>query len=665
MIVATERLLSSPADLARLREEAAARGKPTGTVISLCRGGGCEVKGSARLFAALHAAVEELRGGGKDVQLKRIGCHGFCEIGPILIVHPGNILYCNVQEADVPEIMRETILGGRVVARLLYADPETGKSLATSQEIPFYRRQMRFVLRYNGFIDPTSIEDYIAMGGYAALAKALTEMTPEEIIKEVELSGLRGRGGGGFPTGRKWRTCREAHGDVRYVICNGDEGDPGAFMDRSVMEDVPHSVIEGMIIGAFAIGSHQGFIYVRNEYPLAVVRLRQAIEDARRYGLLGEDILGSGFSFDIRINRGGGAFVCGESTALMASLEGRVGEPRAKYVHTVEVGLHGKPTTLNNVETWANVPYIITNGAEAFASVGTAGSKGTKVFSLVGKIANTGLVEVPMGMSLREIVCEIGGGVPGGRKLKAVQTGGPSGGCIPESLLDTPVDFDELTKLGSMMGSGGLIVMDEDTCMVGVAQVLSGLPRQGVLREMHRLPRRRRAGAARPRAHLRGQRPAGRRGVAAGAVRYPRSRRALRARQHRLQPDPQHHSLFPQGIRRAHPRAPLPGARVPRAVQVPDRRREMQRLRPVQEGMPGKDHHRRAQAGARHRSRKMHPVREMLRGLPVLGGGESLRNAECGVQSAECRTNGVRGPLSTGEARSAFHSEFCTLHSAF
>jgi NADH-quinone oxidoreductase subunit F len=470
MIVATERLLNSPADLAHLREEAAARGKPTGTVMSLCRGGGCEVKGSGRLFAALQGAVEELRAGGKDVQLKRIGCHGFCEIGPILVIHPGNILYRNVQEADVPEIVRETILGGRAVARLLYADPDTGKSLATSQEIPFYRRQMRFVLRYNGFIDPTSIEDYIAMGGYAALAKALTEMTPEQIIREVELSGLRGRGGGGFPTGRKWRTCREAHGNVRYVICNGDEGDPGAFMDRSVMEDVPHSVIEGMIIGAFAIGSRQGFIYVRNEYPLAVVRLRQAIEDARRYGLLGEDILGSGFSFDIRINRGGGAFVCGESTALMASLEGKPGEPRAKYIHTVEVGLHGKPTTLNNVETWANVPYIITNGAKAFASVGTEGSKGTKVFSLVGKIANTGLVEVPMGMSLREIVCDIGGGVPGGRKLKAVQTGGPSGGCIPESLLDTPVDFDALTKLGSMMGSGGLIVMDEDTCMVGVAR---------------------------------------------------------------------------------------------------------------------------------------------------------------------------------------------------
>ena len=468
MIVATERL-ASPADLARLREEVAQRAKGERTVVTVCGGTGCEAKGAASVFAAFEAAAKELGAGGAKVQLKRTGCHGFCERGPIVVVHPGDLFYQNVQEADVPEIVRETVLGGRKVERLLYKDA-AGKALATSAEIPFYNKQMRIVLRWNGILDPASIEEYIGIGGYSALARALTEMAPEQVIHEVELSGLRGRGGGGFPTGRKWRSCRDAHGDERYVICNGDEGDPGAFMDRSVMEANPHSVLEGMVIGAFAIGSRQGYIYVRNEYPLAVVRLRQAIEDARKYGLLGEDILGSGFSFDLRINRGGGAFVCGESTALMASLEGKPGEPRAKYIHTVEVGLHGKPTTLNNVETWANVPYIINNGAKAFAEVGTKGSKGTKVFSLVGKVCNTGLVEVPMGMALREIVCDIGGGIPGGKKLKAIQTGGPSGGCIPEKLLDTPVDFDELTKLGSMMGSGGLIVMDEDTCMVNVAR---------------------------------------------------------------------------------------------------------------------------------------------------------------------------------------------------
>ena len=326
------------------------------------------------------------------------------------------------------------------------------------------------MLAHNGVIDPTSIEDYIAAGGYSALLKALTEMDREQVLAEVERSGLRGRGGGGFPTARKWRSCRDAPGEPKYVICNGDEGDPGAFMDRSIMEGNPHAVLEGMAIGAYAIGSSQGYIYVRNEYPLAVEHLSGSIEQARELGLLGRDILGSGFSFDIRINRGGGAFVCGESTALMASLEGRPGEPRAKYVHTVESGLWGKPTNLNNAETWANVPAIIERGGEWFASIGTEGSKGTKVFSLVGQVTNTGLVEVPMGITLREIIEVIGGGVKEGKAFKAVQTGGPSGGCIPAEHLDAKVDFDELTKLGSMMGSGGMIVMDEDTCMVQVAR---------------------------------------------------------------------------------------------------------------------------------------------------------------------------------------------------
>jgi len=355
------------------------------------------------------------------------------------------------------------------VERLLYSDRVSGQKLTYEHDVPFYKLQKRLVFGNNGLIDPSSIEDYLTVGGYTALAKAL-QMQPEGIIAEVKKSGLRGRGGGGFPTGNKWESTRNAEGETKYVICNADEGDPGAYMDRSVVEGNPHSVIEGMIIGAYAIGAHQGYVYIRNEYPLAVRHMRTALEQAEAYGLLGKDILGSGFDFSVRFQRGGGAFVCGESTALMASLEGRVGEPRAKYVHTSEQGLWGQPTDLNNVETWANVPLIINNGADWYAGIGTAGSKGTKIFSLVGNINNTGLVEVPMGISLREIIFDIGGGIPKGRSFKAVQTGGPSGGVIPESLLDMPVDFDELTKAGSMMGSGGMIVMDDKTCMVDIAR---------------------------------------------------------------------------------------------------------------------------------------------------------------------------------------------------
>jgi len=338
------------------------------------------------------------------------------------------------------------------------------------KEVPFYKEQTRLIFGNNGKIDPTKIEDYIALGGYSSLSKVLFDMNPEEVIDEITRAGLRGRGGGGFVTGRKWSYCRNAQEKTKYVICNADEGDPGAYMDRSVLEGNPHAVLEGMIIGAYAIGSHQGFIYVRNEYPLAVEHVSLAVEQAQEFGLLGQDILGSAFDFSVEINRGGGAFVCGESTALMASLEGRVGEPRAKHIHTVESGLWDKPSNLNNVETWANVPLIIDRGAEWYSRIGTETSKGTKIFSLVGKIRNTGLVEVPMGISLREIIYEIGGGIPGDKKFKAIQTGGPSGGCIPEKLLDLPVDFDELTKVGSMMGSGGMIVMDEDTCMVDMAR---------------------------------------------------------------------------------------------------------------------------------------------------------------------------------------------------
>jgi len=399
-----------------------------------------------------------------------------------VVIQPEDTLYQRVKIQDIPEIVEKTLAGGEVIERLLYHDAG-GQAYTKESEVPFYKHQMRLILAHNGHIDPTSIDDYIAVGGYAALGKVLSSMKPEQVIKMIKASGLRGRGGGGFPAGVKWESCRAAKSEdgVRYIICNGDEGDPGAFMDRSVMEGNPHSVIEGMIIGAWAIahpGKPAGYIYVRNEYPLAVERLGIALKQARELGLLGENILGSGLNFDIKINKGGGAFVCGESTALMASIEGFVGEPRAKHIHTVESGLWNKPTNLNNVETWANVPLIIERGVEWYTSIGTGdvrdnpwgGSKGTKIFSLVGKVQNTGLVEVPMGVTLRHIIFNIGGGIIGGKRFKAVQTGGPSGGCLPESLLDMPVDFDELTKAGSMMGSGGMIVMDESTCMVDVAR---------------------------------------------------------------------------------------------------------------------------------------------------------------------------------------------------
>jgi NADH-quinone oxidoreductase subunit F len=437
--------------------------------VRVCIGTGCAAKGSRRLYELFVEAVEQ---SGEDVLLeaKQVGCHGFCERGPIVVVQPGDIFYQRVEEPDVPEIFRETVLGGRVIHRLLYKDPSTGRIAQNAEQIPFYHIQKRIVLANNGIIDPTEIRDYIGKGGYSALAKVLSSMTPDEVIEEITSSGLRGRGGGGFPTGLKWRAARDSKGNHKYVIANGDEGDPGAFMDRSLMEGSPHSIIEGMLIGAFAIGSTQGYIYVRNEYPLAVKHLSMAVESACEAGLLGRDILSTGLNFEIRINRGAGAFVCGEETGLMASLEGLAGAPRPKYVLPVERGLWQKPSVINNVETLANVPAIIANGADWFASLGTDKSKGTKIFSLVGKVKNTGLVEVPMGITLRRIVEEIGGGVPDDKRFKAVQTGGPSGGCIPAEYLDTRVDFDELTKLGSMMGSGGMIVMDEDTCMVHVAK---------------------------------------------------------------------------------------------------------------------------------------------------------------------------------------------------
>jgi len=461
--------LRSEKDLRELRRRLVSEEKKFETTLTICGGTGCNASGSRAVIDALRKEIKRKRLAG-EVRLRVTGCHGFCEQGPIMIIEPGNIFYCHLEPGDAAEIVGETIAGGRVIDRLLYTDPVTSKKVRTESKIPFYRAQDRRLLGRNKMVDPRSIDDYIATGGYSAIARALTEFSPGEVIREVKAAGLRGRGGGGFPTARKWEECRGAQADEKYVMCNADEGDPGAYMDRSILEGNPHVVIEGMMIGAHAIGACRGFIYVRNEYPLAVEHARFAVEQAREYGLLGEDILGAGFSFDIEIARGGGAFVCGESTALMASLEGKVGEPRPKDVHTAVDGLWHKPSTLNNVETWANVPGIVSNGAAWFAEKGTRGSKGTKIFALTGRVKNTGLVEVAMGTTLDDIVFKIGGGALDGAKVKAVQTGGPSGGCLPVDKFDLPVDFDALYQAGSMVGSGGIVVMDEKTCMVDVAR---------------------------------------------------------------------------------------------------------------------------------------------------------------------------------------------------
>lgn len=456
-------------ELEDLRSEIIAGRDTNKPRITVCGGTGCHASGCVDVADALKSAIKS-NGSEDSVDLVVTGCHGFCERGPIVLVHPGEIFYQKVTPQDVDEIITETVEKGKLIDRLLYRDPATNEVKPLESDIPFYNKQMRLVMGNNTSVDPTNLMDYIAVDGYVALEKVLSDMTPEETVDEIKKSGLRGRGGGGFLTGRKWESTRNAAGDTKYIICNADEGDPGAYMDRSILEGNPHSVLEGMIIGAHAIGANEGYIYVRNEYPLAVANITTAISQAREHGLLGDDILGSGLNFDVKVTRGGGAFVCGESTALMASLEGKPGEPRAKYIHTSEKGLWDKPSNLNNVETLANVPLIMKNGADWYSGIGTESSKGTKVFSLVGKINNTGLVEVPMGMTLKEIIYDIGGGIPNGKTFKAVQTGGPSGGCIPESMLDLPVDYERLAEAGSMMGSGGMIVMDEDTCMVDMAK---------------------------------------------------------------------------------------------------------------------------------------------------------------------------------------------------
>jgi NADH:ubiquinone oxidoreductase subunit F (NADH-binding)/(2Fe-2S) ferredoxin/Pyruvate/2-oxoacid:ferredoxin oxidoreductase delta subunit len=463
--------LKSAAELERLRKKTVSQRDPKRTCVVTSVGTCGLARGAAAVAQTI--TMELNKDGLKDtVDFRTTGCHGFCEIEPVVVIYPQRIVYQHVTPADVPEILSETVAKGNVVGRLLYTDPATGRKIIYEDAIPFYGKQYRLLTDTIRFIDPHNIEDYIAQGGYSALSKALFDMHPEEALDEISKSALRGRGGAGYPTFRKWEAMRSApsYDGIRYVICNADEGDPGAYMDRSLLEGNPHSIIEGMIIGARIMGSHDGYVYVRNEYPLAVQNLGIALEQAREYGFLGRNILGSGYDFDIKISRGGGAFICGESTALMASLEGHIGEPRQKHIHTAMKGLYGRPTDLNNVETWANVPLIINRGAKWYTKIGTESSKGTKIFSLVGKINNTGLVEVPMGITLREMVYDIGGGIPNGKKFKAVQTGGPSGGCIPESLLDLQVDFDRLNEAGSMMGSGGMIVMDEDTCMVDMAR---------------------------------------------------------------------------------------------------------------------------------------------------------------------------------------------------
>jgi NADH-quinone oxidoreductase subunit F len=460
--------LSSPAELEEFRQEILSKRDPNKRCITICSGTGCHAYGSEKVNAAFAEEIKK-QGLEAEVDIRRTGCHGFCERGTLVVIYPEEICYVNVQPEDAAEVVRSA-KENKVIDRLLYVDPTTGEKVIHESEIPFYKYQNRIVFGNNRRIDPKSIDDYIALGGYSALSKTLSKMTPEQVMEEVKRSGLRGRGGGGFPAGWKWQTTRDAPGEPKYVIVNCDEGDPGAYMDRSLMEGNPHSVLEGLTIGAYAIGSHEGFVYVRQEYPLAVDNLATAIKQAEGYGFLGENILGSGFDFKVKVHRGAGAFISGESSALMTAIEGKVGEPRPKYIHTSEKGIWDRPSCLNNVETWANVPLIINNGAGWYASIGTEGSKGTKIFSLVGKVNNTGLVEVPMGIALRDIVYKIGGGIPRDRKFKAVQTGGPSGGCIPEQFLDSRVDFDELTKLGSMMGSGGMIVMDEDTCMVDTAR---------------------------------------------------------------------------------------------------------------------------------------------------------------------------------------------------
>ena len=456
--------LASPAELEQLRKTILTTRDATRPCIAVCGGTGCHGLGNAALIAAFEKELGKHRLKSK-VDLRHTGCPGFCEMGPIVVVYPEQVCYVQVKPEDAAEIVSETVIAKKVVDRLVYADPATGTKSVHENEIPFYKAQMRLVIADHGKIDPKSFEDYLAVGGYSALTKALTGMTPDQVVEEVKKSNLRGRSGNGFAAGRKWEACRKAEGDTKYIICNCHEGDPGAFVDRRIMEANPHGILEGMIIGAYAMGATEGFIFVGNEFPLTVANTENAIKQAEEFGLLGQNILGSGLNFTVKVTIDGGSYVCGESTALTAAMEGRVGEPITKYDHATEHGLWGKPTDLNNLQTWANVPLIINRGADWFAGIGTERSKGTRVFSLVGKVKNAGLVEAPMGMKLRDIVFGVGGGIRDGRQFKALQVGGPMGGFVPESQLDLPVDFDELNRAGLALGPG-LIVLDQDNCIV-------------------------------------------------------------------------------------------------------------------------------------------------------------------------------------------------------
>ena len=463
--------IDSPAQLDTWRAELVTSTDQDRQCVTVCGGTGCRVYGSEKVWSAFtnEISLQDVKST-VELDVKVTGCHGFCEKGPLVVIRPQGILYTHVGIKDVPEIVSKTIVDDKIVERLLYTDPNSGETILYEEDVPFYKHQLRLILNLNGDLDPSNIEEYITYGGYDSLSKVLLTMTPEQVIAVVKTSGLRGRGGAGFPTGLKWEICRNQPGEVKYVICNADEGDPGAYMDRSIMEGNPHRVLEGMVIGAYAIGANQGYVYIRNEYPLAVKHLQRAIDQSEECGFLGENILGSGFDFNVRIKLGSGAFVCGEETALMHSIEGRVGEPRPRPPFPTENGLWGKPTNINNVKSWASIPIIFEKGVESYANIGTENSKGTAIFSIVGNINNTGLVEVPMGISLRELIFDIGGGIPNGKTLKAVQVGGPSGGCIPAEHLDVPVDYESLQGLGAIMGSGGMVIADEDTCMVDFAR---------------------------------------------------------------------------------------------------------------------------------------------------------------------------------------------------
>jgi NADH:ubiquinone oxidoreductase subunit F (NADH-binding)/(2Fe-2S) ferredoxin/ferredoxin len=461
--------INAPAELEEFRKDIISKRDPNKPCVSVCTGAGCLALGAAKVVAALRAEIEK-QGLEDKVDIRETGCPGFCERGPLMVIYPEEICYVQVHPEDAKEIISQTIGAKKVLDRLLYVDPNSKDRIVKESDIPFYKNQKRLLLGNNIKLDPKNIDDYLTVGGYSALNKVLFQMEPQQVVELVKDSKIRGRGGAGFPAGIKWDFARKSPEKTKYVVVNADEGDPGAFMDRALLEGNPFSVLEGLTLGGYAIGAQEGYFYVRQEYPLAVENISFAIKQAEAYGFLGKDILGSGFDFTVHVHQGAGAFVCGEETSLLASLEGKPGEPRPRPPYPAVKGLNGKPTNINNVETWANIPLIINNGAEYLTAIGTEKSKGTKIFSLVGKVNNTGLVEVPMGITLRDIIYKVGGGIPGGKKFKAVQTGGPSGGCIPQEHLDTQVDFEELPKLGAIMGSGGMIVMDEDTCMIDVAK---------------------------------------------------------------------------------------------------------------------------------------------------------------------------------------------------